>query len=131
VLVGVDAQAAMVRPVSNAHSIWEIVLHVSASVELVLSRLRGEASVLSPEEDWPLPQRCSYTAIADQHAWEADVCRLTEVHGELIEELATVDTSRLDAPIVPGFSSIYVTLHGLVQHNVYHAGQIALLKKAA
>jgi hypothetical protein len=34
-------------------------------------------------------------------------------------------------PIVPGFSSLYVTLHGLVQHNLYHAGQIVVLDKAA
>jgi hypothetical protein len=41
-----------------------------------------------------------------------------------------VDASRLDAPIAPGFSSVYVfALHGLVQHNVYHAGQIALIRK--
>jgi hypothetical protein len=37
---------------------------------------------------------------------------------------------RLDAPILPGFSSRYVSLHGAVQHNLYHAGQIALLRRA-
>jgi uncharacterized damage-inducible protein DinB len=124
VLSGVDARAAMARPIPNAHTTWEIVLHVSASAELVLSRLRGEARTLLPEEDWPAPP-----AIADQAAWEADVRRLTEVHHELIEALSALDASRLDAPIVPGFSSLYVTLHGLVQHNLYHAGQIALIKK--
>jgi hypothetical protein len=37
---------------------------------------------------------------------------------------------RLDEPIIAGMSSIYVTLHGVVQHHLYHAGQIAMLKKA-
>ena len=126
VLSGVDARAAMARPIPNAHTIWEIVLHVSASTELVLSRLRGEARTLSPEEDWPAPP-----AVANQDAWEADVRCLAEVHRELIEALSVLDASRLDAPIVPSFSSVYVfALHGLVQHNVYHAGQIALIVKA-
>jgi uncharacterized damage-inducible protein DinB len=125
VLAGVDARAAMARPIPNAHTIWEILLHLSASAELVLSRLRGEARTLSPEEDWPVP-----LPAGDVDDWEADVRRVAQVHRELIEELSTLDESRLDAPIVPGFSSAYVTLHGLVQHNVYHAGQIALIKKA-
>ena len=42
----------------------------------------------------------------------------------------SIPESSLDAPVVPGFSSLYVTLHGLVQHNLYHAGQIAILRKA-
>ena len=125
VLSGVDARAATVRPIPNAHTIWEIVRHVSASVELVLARLKGEARTLSPEEDWPAPP-----AIVDQDAWEADIRRLAEFHHELIEALSALDASGLDAPIVPGFSSVYVTLHGLVQHNVYHAGQVALIRKA-
>jgi uncharacterized damage-inducible protein DinB len=125
IVSGVDSGAAMARPISNAHSIWEILLHVSASAGLVLVRLRGEARMLSPEEDWPvLPTG------PDQAAWEADIGRLNQVHCELIEALPQVDVSRLDAPIVPGFSSIYVTLRGFVQHSAYHANQIALIVKA-
>jgi hypothetical protein len=41
-----------------------------------------------------------------------------------------MDASRLDEPILPGHSSVYVSLHGLVQHNLYHGGQIAILSKA-
>jgi uncharacterized damage-inducible protein DinB len=127
VLSGVDVQAAVARPIPNAHTIWEIVRHVSASTELVLFRLRGDARTLSPEEDWPAPP-----SAGDLGAWNADIRHLAEVHRELIAELSTIDAyaSRLDAPIVPGFSSVYVTLHGLVQHDLYHAGQIALIKKA-
>ena len=124
VLSGVDVQAAAARPIPSAHTIWEILLHVPASAELVLSRLRGEARTLSPEEDWPAPP-----STGNLDVWEADIRRLAEVHRELIEELCAVDESRLDAPIGPGFSIVYVTLHGLVQHNVHHAGQIAVIKK--
>ena len=124
-LSSMDVQTAAACPIPNAHTICEIVLPASASAELVLSRLRGEARTLSPKEDWPAPPPA-----ADQDAWEADVRRLDEVHRELIEELSKVDEAGLDAPIVSGFSSVYVTLHGLVQHNVYHAGQMALIVKA-
>ena len=51
VLSGVDARAAIAHPIPSAHTIWEITLHLSASAELVLSRLIGEARTLSPEED--------------------------------------------------------------------------------
>ena len=48
--------------------------------------------------------------------------------------IAALDDSKLDRPIIENaetpFSSVYVTVHGVVQHDLYHAGQIAILKKA-
>ena len=52
-------------------------------------------------------------------------------HHKLRESLARVDDWRLDEAILPEMSSVYLTLHGVVQHDLYHEGQIALLKKAA
>ena len=129
-LDGVEVEAAAARPMPQAHTIWEIVLHLSATAEAVLARLGGEARTLSLEQEWP-----ALPAEGGAAAWAADRQRLEQVHRALIEALgeldeAGLDTSSLDEPIVPGFSSIYVTLHGLVQHSLYHAGQIALLKKA-
>ncbi len=125
VLAGVDAWAAAARPLPGAHTLYEITRHLSSTAEEVLARLRGTARTLPPEEDWPAPPPDGGT-----EAWMADVRRLDEIHRELIAELAAMDESRLDEPIVPGFSTVYVTLHGLVQHNLYHAGQMAILKKA-
>ena len=48
----------------------------------------------------------------------------------LVKAIARVPESRLDEPILEGMSSVYVTLHGVIQHDLYHAGQIAMLKKA-
>jgi uncharacterized damage-inducible protein DinB len=125
VLSGIGARAASARPLPGAHTIWEILLHVTSSTELVLSRLEGEARDLSAEEDWPSPP-----AAGDEEAWKAAVAALGSVHGKVIEKLSGLSESRLDLPILPGYSSVYVTLHGLVQHNLYHAGQMAILKKA-
>lgn len=124
VLDGVGGRLAAARPISNAHSIWEIVLHMTATQDLVSRRLRGEEARLTQEEDWP-PQ-----GETGDEAWHTARADLDRSFREVRELIADVDDARLQRPIVPGFSSVYVTLHGLVQHNLYHAGQIAILKKA-
>ena len=55
---------------------------------------------------------------------------LHDAHQALAVEITKISDMRLDDPILKGFSSIYATLHGVVQHNLYHAGQIAVIKKA-
>jgi len=124
-LAGVDAATAAARPVAAAHTIWEIVLHLIATIELVRARLAGEPRKLTPQEDWPSPP-----ADSGDSGWRAVLDRLRQVHATLLDDLTHRDDGELDAPVVPGFSSLYVTLHGLVQHNLYHAGQIVLLAKA-
>lgn len=122
-LEGVSAEVVATRPLPSAHTIWEIVLHVTATHHLVIRRLHGEPARLSPEEDWP-PVDAS-----DAAAWSRALDELKRRHAELLQTLAQIDDGRLDEPIVKDFSSLYVTLHGLIQHDLYHAGQIVLLKK--
>jgi hypothetical protein len=59
---------------------------------------------------------------------------LIDTHRELLDAIAQLDEARLNEPIIVNsstpFSTVYVTLHGGVQHDLYHAGQIAMLKKA-
>jgi hypothetical protein len=63
-------------------------------------------------------------------AWEQAKASLDRGHHALREAIARVDESRLNEPIFDGMSTVYVTLHGVIQHDLYHAGQIAMLKKA-
>ena len=123
-LVDVTAEQAAAKPVPSVHSIWEIVLHIINDQRLVCERLQGKPTVLPAEEDW-LP-------IIDQSAaaWSGTKRELREINQRLRQAVRLLDESRLEDPIVEGFSSIYVTLHGTVQHSLYHAGQIAVLKKA-
>lgn len=120
----VTAEGATQHPVEDAHSIWEIVLHMAATMRLVLRRLEGDSTPLTAEDDWPpIPE-------VSAGAWSAALQELREAHEELERAVAGLPDSRLDAPIAEGSSSsLYVTLHGVVQHDLYHAGQIALLKK--
>jgi hypothetical protein len=55
---------------------------------------------------------------------------LQAAHEELLASLADGDDADLERPVVEGSSSLYVTLHGMAEHNSYHAGQISLLRKA-
>ena len=119
----VAAHQAAAKPIRNAHSIWEIVLHIAVWREVVWKRLRGENVTPTAAEDWPLVTHTSDTA------WRETIKRLEKSQTRLIESVAQLDDARLDE-IVPSQSyTIYFMLHGVIQHDLYHAGQIALLKK--
>lgn len=119
---GITAQQAA-RPFDQAHSIWEIALHIEAWVRACRRRLEGDRAQLTGTEDWPT------VTDSDEQAWERTRESIKQAHDELRSAISLLDHSRLDQPIVEGMSSVYVTLHGVIQHSLYHAGQIAILKK--
>jgi uncharacterized damage-inducible protein DinB len=127
-LNGVTAEQAAAHPIPGAHSIWELTLHIAAWEDACRRRLEGDPAQLSDDENFP--------PITDPSpsAWENAKAKLSDVHRRLLDVITTTDDSRLDQPIIDStettFSSTYVTLHGGVQHSLYHAGQIAILKKA-
>lgn len=122
VLHGVNADTARRRPIASAHSILEIVLHMAAWKTIVRRRLDGEKFDVTPEMDWPKP--------ADGEAtWERALAELDLAHSKLRDRIARYDDSGLLAPPAGG-ASAYVLMHGIIQHDLYHAGQIALLRKA-
>jgi len=62
-LADVTAATAAARPLSDAHSIWEIVLHIATWEEVVRRRLQGEVVTHLPsEQDWPPVQDISEAA---------------------------------------------------------------------
>lgn len=126
VLAGVTAQQAHSRPLQNAHSIWELVHHIAVWEDAGRRRLEGdraEINISSPD-DWPPADDLS------EAAWDQAKAALDRGHEALRKAIAGLDESRLDEPILAGLSTVYVTLHGVIQHDLYHAGQIAMLKKA-
>jgi len=127
ILKGVTAARAAARPIAGAHSIWELVLHIAAWDGAVLRRLGGDAVELSDAENFPPVMDLS------EAAWRAVLAKVRRIHEELVAAVAALPDSRLDE-MVPGKEgahyTFYYMLHGVVQHELYHAGQIALLKKA-
>ena len=126
ILKGITPAQASARPLKRAHSIWELVLHIAAWDGAVLRRLGGTALELSGQENFPA------VTDASDAAWRKTMAEGRRVHEELVKAVAALPDSRLDQ-MVPGKEgahyTFYYMLHGVVQHEVYHAGQIALLKK--
>jgi uncharacterized damage-inducible protein DinB len=125
ILAGVAAEQAAARPIPAAHTIWEIVLHIGVWENVIRRRLSGEVVVdLPPRQDWPpVPE-------PSEANWKKTLEDLRRGHEALEETISRLDDRRLAEP-VPGMNyNVYVMLHGAVQHALYHAGQIALLKRA-
>ncbi|TGD81330.1 DinB family protein [Hymenobacter wooponensis] len=132
-LAGLTVAQAVAHPLAGAHSIWEIVLHLYTWLETVRRRLETN-TLLGPtdEENWPL-----VPAEPTEAAWQHAQQQLRQAHERLLDAISGMHDADLDlflAPL-PEYSagtpgSYYVLLHGLVQHNQYHTGQIALLRKA-
>ncbi len=120
------AARAAARPIAHAHTIWDLVLHIAAWDDAVLRRLGGAAMELSDMENFP-----PVTDTSDA-AWRKALAEVRSVHEKLAAAVAALPDSRLDE-MVPGKEGAHYTfhymLHGVVQHELYHAGQIALLKK--
>ncbi|MFY9553359.1 MAG: DinB family protein [Blastocatellia bacterium] len=124
VLADVTAEQAAAHPIPSAHSIWELVLHIQTWERIARRRVEEWLPIEVPdEEDW------SPVGETTEHAWKNALNRLRLNHETLREVVARLDESRL-SEIVPGTQySVYFLLHGVIQHDLYHAGQIALLKK--
>jgi uncharacterized damage-inducible protein DinB len=123
VLTGVSAEDAAAHPVAGAHSIWEIVLHMTGGYRLVLGRVRGMAAELTPEEAWPP------VAEVSSDAWRETQHTLEELNQQLQSAVRAFPVEQLSQDLGSEYSA-YTQFLGAPQHDLYHAGQIVVLKKA-
>src|SRR5690349_13099800 len=128
ILEDVSARDACAKPIPNAHSIWELLLHIAAWDGAVLRRISGQTVNLSDEENFPVISDTS------EAAWKKAVKSVTRTHDALVSAVAAFPDSRLSQQ-VPGKSESYYDFFymfsGIAQHELYHAGQIVMLKKFA
>lgn len=123
-LKGITAAQAAQRPIPDAHSIWELVLHIAAWDRVVAERIQGgKTTELPPEENFP-----SVVDVSDT-AWKKALKELDRQHKALIAAIRKFPDAKLNRNLGGGDYSYYITMHGAVQHDLYHAGQIAILKK--
>ena len=124
-LAGVTARQAAARPIPEDHTIWEVTAHIAVWEDVVRRRLAGEKVELLDTQDWPPANQ------GGDHAWQALLERLEAGNRALRDAILAFDESRLDQK--PGVSSVtaYVLMHGAIHHDLYHAGQISLLRKSA
>jgi uncharacterized damage-inducible protein DinB len=124
VLDGVSHEQASARPLADGHTIWEIVLHVTAWAEISRARLRGERIADPPvHEDWPPPDASTAAE------WTAVKERLVESHRTLAHDVRRLDDDAIAAKVSGLEYTVSNLLHGVIEHGTYHGGQIALLKK--
>jgi hypothetical protein len=125
-LAGITAEQARARPLRSAHCILELVLHVDVYLYGALDASHGVAmpKLYGTEADWPTLRDHS------EAAWIAAKDRLFQNAEKLAGAIEQFDDAKLQA-IVPGRPyDFYFLFHGIVQHSLYHGGQIAMLKKA-
>jgi uncharacterized damage-inducible protein DinB len=130
-LADVTADEARERPSPALHSIWQLVLHMTAWTHEVTRRLRGGLAAEPEMGDWPaLPK------VPDERAWRAALAALDEAHVALRDTLRGFKASRLAervgderAPSLGTGVTFAQTINGVVQHDAYHSGQVALVKK--
>ncbi len=118
----VDEASAKRRPIAGGHTIWEIVLHITAWVRIARERVSAsEPRDPAPAEDWP----------PTSGSWKESLAELDAAIGDLEAAILKFPEERLDAR-APAYEpqTFYELLHGVIQHSAYHAGQIALLKKS-
>ena len=124
-LSDVDAAMAAAKPVPNAHSIWELLLHIAAWDGAALVRLTGTKCQPTGVDNFPPVSKAS------EAAWSKAVADTKRTHEKLVKVVAGLPESRLRDRVPGKRYDFGHMLHGIAQHELYHAGQIAILKKAA
>lgn len=131
VLKGVTATDAAAYPIAGAHSIWELVLHLTTWAKEVNRRLETGVYREPEDGDWP-----SVPAINEAN-WKASVAALSAIHEALGATVSRLSSKQLDGQIGTERNrelgtgvTFRETIHGILQHDAYHLGQISLLKKA-
>lgn len=124
VLDGISVEKAALRPIANAHSIWEIVGHMAFWEEVATRRLGDLRAGLEEDRNFPaMPE-------ATEVNWQKTLEEFRASNRAFREALQELDAARLNELSAAGERSFYDEAHGLIEHHVYHAGQIALLVKA-
>jgi uncharacterized damage-inducible protein DinB len=122
-LANVTAPQAAAHPIAGAHSIWQEVLHLITDRRVSCRLLEGETvPAISEEENWPVPRA------NDPAAWQQTLAELARTQSALLAALDRLTDDRLNEKAPEKPYSLYVLLHGIIHHDAYHAGQIALLR---
>jgi uncharacterized damage-inducible protein DinB len=123
-LADVDAATAAAHPLPEVHSIWELVLHIAAWDDAVNRRIvLKRALQLNNAENFPVVQDKSAAA------WKKAIAHVKRTHAELLRTVTALPDQRLTERVPGKKYDIRFMLEGVAQLELYHAGQIAILKK--
>jgi uncharacterized damage-inducible protein DinB len=127
IVQNITAKQAQAHPIANAHSVWEIVYHLDAWVKFALAAIHGTPIPKWPgmpkEQDWPP------TTASSEDSWQQAMNSLLSNYRKLVQEIKTSTDERLDTAVPGRTYNFYHLFQSMMQHAVYHSGQISLLKK--
>lgn len=125
-LRGVTAAEALWRPAPGRHNIWELTVHAAYWKYAVRRRLAGDAagSFARKPSNWP-----EVPSGPDARAWKGDIVLLEGEHRLLREVVRTMPPARLEERSPQGVWTNTEEIHGVAAHDLYHTGQIQLIKK--
>jgi hypothetical protein len=115
----VTGAEALRKPHWSPHCIWDIVAHLT--MELSYSRDVVEGTAKPFGDTWP------GTTDTSGVAWQQAIGDLTNANRALVRAVRRLEDSVLDEQPIRVRGPYYLMLHGTMQHNIYHAGQISLL----
>jgi uncharacterized damage-inducible protein DinB len=116
--------AAAARKTARVHSIWELVGHLTAELDYARALLQGTAGRwIEGETTW---RAVTNTSAA---AWRESIEDLKRANRTLVDAIKHFDDGILSQKAAAVDRPYYVILHGTMQHNIYHSGQISLLSR--
>ncbi|MCO6459309.1 MAG: DinB family protein [Pirellulaceae bacterium] len=126
-LRGLTSGQAVARPQSGRHNIWEQMLHAAYWKYTVHRRLRGEQRGSFPLAGSNWFERAD---ASDASGWRRELALLDSMHEQLRTAVAALPEERLREPIGrSGKLNHEQLIRGIALHDIYHAGQIQLLKR--
>lgn len=128
-LEGVSAEQAASKPLANAHSVWELVLHVTYWLDAVTLAMNGTPLV---QHSVPGYMQMNFPPVrsTDPKAWEEAKARLMSAAEKCAGTIAKFDPAKFGNKVPGREYDFAYALPGIVSHTIYHGGQMAMLKKA-
>ena len=117
-LAGITEREANEKPPAGTHSIAALVGHITTWIEVVHRRIDGEAVRVTSAMNFPRPGE-----------WKQQLKRLDRAHAALVERVSKMNDTDLDRKAAGKGHTIEFAVRGVVQHCIYHQGQIGMLKR--
>lgn len=122
-LAGISAEVAARKPLWSAHRMWDLVTHLTAELRYACAVIDGTAGPWTEgETTWP-----AITETSDA-AWRQAIKELKRANRTLVRAVERLNDAVLDKKPIRVRGPFHLMLHGTIQHNVYHAGQLSLLR---
>jgi uncharacterized damage-inducible protein DinB len=123
---GLTAREASKRPAPGRHNIWEIAVHCAYWKYIVRRRILGEKKGSFPLKGSNWFRRPMERSAA---AWKRDCVLLDQCHRNMLAAIRTLNDAALQRKPRGSKVSNDAILRGIASHDVYHAGQIQLIKR--